>query len=553
MEWNKITLFFLTFLLVSTTAFSQVGENRYVVFFTDKDNTPYSISQPLAYLSQKSIDRRQNQGIAIDEKDLPVDPAYIQAVRDLGEVEIINPLKWMNAILIETTDPDVLQGLSEISGFDKLEVSRVFSGEISLDFEKGLQPKSDSDYGPSLNQIQMLNGIQLHNDGYRGEGMWIAVLDGGYSHAEDAAALVSLFDDNRIIGKRNFVDNDDQVFQRSNHGTHVLSTMAGFQIDSLIGTAPRASYMLGITEDVSIERKIEEVYWEIGAEYADSIGVDIINTSLGYTSFDIVEEGYTYSDMDGKTALMTRAADIAASRGMLIVVSAGNQGNKPWYYISVPADGDSVLTIGAVNPIGNAAGFSSRGPTYDGRVKPNVMAQGSVAVVSDLGSGITRSNGTSFSSPIISGMSACLWQAYPTATAWDVFQAIEKSASLFETPNDSMGFGIPDFEIARALLGQVVNVDNRANDNSKTQFQVYPNPYSTGNIRATLPHNLEYPISVSIVDASAKSILNQTGIGSDSALEQKMTKALNTSQSGMYFIIIQDYKRQVFTSKILKD
>ena len=303
MGWNKGIVIFLMVVFVSASAYAQVDENRYVVFFTDKDNTPYSISQPLEFLSQKSVARRQNQGIAIDEKDLPVDPAYIQAVRDLGDVEIINPLKWLNAILIETTDPYVLQEVQWISGFDRLEVSRVLYGEIPMEFEKALVPKSDSDYGPSLNQIEMLNGLQLHTDGFRGEGMWIGVMDGGYSYAEDATALDSLFHENRIIGKRNFVDNNDQVFQNSNHGTYVLSTMAGFQIDSLIGTAPKASYMLAITEDVSIERKIEEVYWEIGAEYADSIGVDILNTSLGYTSFDIVDEGYNYSDIDRKSVV----------------------------------------------------------------------------------------------------------------------------------------------------------------------------------------------------------------------------------------------------------
>src|SRR5690554_4537502 len=225
MGWNRITTIFLPLILISTTVFSQVAQNRYVVYFTDKDNTPYSISQPLEFLSQKSIDRRQNQGIAIDEKDLPVDPVYIQAVQDLGDVEILNSLKWMNAILIETTDPDVLQGVQEAIGFEKMEVSKLLSGHTDLVFEKLAHPKSDSDYGPSLNQIEMLNGVQLHNDGYRGEGMWIAVLDAGYSHAGEAVALDMLFNENRIIAKRNFVDRNDDVFQRSNHGTYVLSTM----------------------------------------------------------------------------------------------------------------------------------------------------------------------------------------------------------------------------------------------------------------------------------------------------------------------------------------
>lgn len=552
MGWSRFILMLSSILFLSVQAFSQVAENRYVVYFSDKDNTPYSIAEPLAYLSPKAIERRQNQGIAIDEKDLPVDPAYIQAVQDLGEVEIVNTLKWINAILIETSDPEVLQGLSGLSGFDKLEVSRAIYREVLPQFEKTISPKSDSDYGPSLNQIEMLNGVQLHNDGFKGEGMWIAVLDAGYSQAQSAAVLDSLFNENRIIATRNFVDNDDQVFQRSNHGTYVLSTMAGLQIDSLIGTAPKASYMLGITEDGDIERRIEEVYWEIGAEYADSIGVDIINTSLGYTGFDVVEEGYTYADMDGNTALITRAANIAASRGMLVVVSAGNEGNKPWYYISAPADGDSVLTIGAVNPQGQAASFSSRGPSFDGRVKPNVMAQGAMPVVTNLGQGIARSNGTSFSAPIISGMAACLWQTNPEASAWQVFQVIEQSASLFEMPNDSMGFGIPDFEIARALLDQVVGVDNITYKTSRKQISVYPNPYTGGSIRLSLPEHVSYPMRVAVVDASAKSILNHTGVESLASLEQHLAKALSASLPGMYFLIVQDHKRQVFSSKILK-
>lgn len=552
MEWSKTSLVLMALLLITSTVFSQVDTDRYVVYFSDKDNTPYTIDQPLEFLSQRAIERRANQEIEIDERDLPVDPAYIEAVRDLGEVEIINSLKWINAILIETTDPDVIQGLEGMAGFDRLEVSRVISGVLPLEFEKALPAKSDSDYGPSLNQIEMLNGVQLHNDGYRGEGMWIAVLDGGYSQAENSEVLDELFNENRIIAKRNFVDNDDHVFHRSNHGTYVLSTMAGLQIDSLIGTAPQASYMLGITEDVAVERRIEEVYWAIGAEYADSIGVDIINTSLGYTGFDVIEEGYSYSDMDGATALMTRAANIAASRGMLIVVSAGNEGNKSWHYISVPADADSVLTIGAVDAQGQAASFSSRGPTYDGRVKPNVMAQGRSAVVSNLGSGIARSNGTSFSSPIIAGMSACLWQAYPAATAREIFEAIEKSSSLFDTPNDSMGFGIPDFEIARALLDQVLSVNNRSKEKFKPEFYISPNPYMTGDIEVVVPPTLKFPVSVSIVDATAKSVRNQTKVGSLSLLKELTGKVLSATRSGMYFIIIQDQDRQVFTSKILK-
>lgn len=549
---NKFTLALIVLLFIPAAIQAQVANNRYIVYFTDKDNTPFSLSQPEDYLSQRAIERRNNQGIAIDVRDLPVDPAYIQSVQNLGDVEIIYPLKWMNAILIETTDPAVIQGLNGLSGFDRLEVSRVLINTDELILTEPMVPKSDADYGPSLNQIEMLNGLTLHSDGFRGEGKWIGVLDGGFTHATDAAVLDSLFLDNRIIGKKNFVDDNDLVYQRSSHGTYVLSTMAGLQIDSLIGTAPKASYFLGITEDVTMERRIEEVYWEIGAEYADSLGVDIINTSLGYTTFDVIDDNYTYADLDGNTALITRASDIAASRGILIVSSAGNEGNNQWHYISVPADGDSVLTIGSVDRFGDASIFSSRGPTFDSRVKPNVMAQGGLTIITDLSSGIKAGNGTSFSSPVLAGMAACLWQAIPEATAWQVFQAIEQSASLFETPNDSMGYGIPDFEIARVLLGQVLDVKSPDVAKRNNSFNLYPNPYIAGDLHADLIPEIVFPVTVAVLTSTGKIISKSEKIIDKSDLERKLSQNMIGSASGAYVIILQDAKRQAVASKVIK-
>ena len=546
-------MFLISVLFIfSASAKAQVSENRYLVFFTDKDNTPYSIAQPLEYLSQKAIDRRNNQNIAIDSRDLPVDPAYIEAVNNLGDVQILHALKWLNAILIETTDPDVLQALPALSGFDRLEVSKILFGEVEPTSKLGHFPKSEADYGPSLNQIAMLNGLQLHTDGFRGEGMWIATLDGGFNLAQNSAVLDSLFADNRIVGTRNFVDNNSDVFQRSTHGTYVLSTMAGLQIDSLIGTAPKASYFLGITEDTFIERRIEEAFWEIGAEYADSLGVDIINTSLGYTTFDVIDNNYTYADMDGNTALITRASDIAASRGMLIVNSAGNNGSNPWHYISAPADGDSVLAVGAAKPDGAAANFSSRGPSFDGRVKPNVMTQGQGTVITDLGDGIKTGNGTSFASPVLAGMAACLWQTQPEATAWQVFQAIEQSASLFETPNDSMGYGIPDFEIARTLLAQIVGIDEPYLPKEQNVFQVYPNPYSAGDIKTNLPGSVQFPASFALINTSGMVISRAVSLQTAASFDKELTQQINPALNGIFIVMLQDANRRVFVSKIVK-
>lgn len=532
------------------SAYGQVAENRYLVFFTDKANTPFSISNPSAYLSQRALDRRNAQDIPIDARDLPVDPAYVEAVQNLGDVQILYRLKWSNAILIETTDPDVLQNLPGISGFDRLELSHVFHSALEP-VSKPLTPsKSDSDYGPSFNQIEMLNGLGLHNDGFRGAGKWIAVLDAGFTNGNTAAVLDSLQADERVLETYNFVDGHTDVYQRSGHGTQVLSTMAGYQVDSLIGTAPEASYILEITEDVTQERRIEEAFWEVGAEYADSMGADIITSSLGYTTFDVIDDNYPISALDGNTALITKAADIAASRGILVITSAGNSGNDPWHFIGFPADGDSVLAIGAVDPFGTVTDFSSRGPSADGRVKPNVMAQGGHTVISDLGNGIQTGNGTSFASPVLAGMAACLWQAFPDATAWEVFQAIQKSASLFEMPNDSMGYGIPDFGIARDLLQQVLAVESPMGFDKMQPLRLSPNPYSGGAIQVSVPLLAGVSFVASVHSLSGKTILARDKFSDVSAFENRLAGVLQKSTSGVYLVYLQESEK-VFVGKVV--
>lgn len=556
MESNKIfsvlTLLFINVFLASSLV-AQVAENRYIVFFTDKDNTPYSIDDPGAYLSQRAIARRVSQNIAIDSLDLPVNPAYIQAVKNLGEVDVLYPLKWSNGILIETTDPDVIQGVTDLSIVDRLEVSRrLFKPDETVTKAYGL-PKNDADYGPSLNQIEMLNGLGLHNDGFRGAGIWIAILDGGFDKADSVSVLDSLFADQRIHSTYNFVDDTSFAFTRSSHGTKVLSTMAGDQIEALIGTAPEATYILEVTEDVYQERRIEEAFWEVGAEYADSVGADIINSSLGYTEFDVLEDYYSISNLDGNTALVTRMADVAASRGMLVVVAAGNSGDDPWHYIGFPADGDSVLAIGAVYPNEVVTDFSSRGPSADGRVKPNVMAQGGFTIITDMEDGIQTGSGTSFASPVLAGMAACLWQAFPEATAWQVFQAIEKSASLFEMPNDSMGFGIPDFELARQLLQQVLGVENPMVLDEIQTLRIAPNPYSNGLIKIDFPASAHSKFEASVYSLSGNTILYRRKFSHISAFENRLSRCLQNSASGTYIVFLQSEDNGTFVGKVVKE
>jgi hypothetical protein len=444
-------------------SFAQLAPDKYWVKFTDKTNTPYSIENPEDFLSQKAIDRRTNQGIAIEENDLPVDPAYIQAVINEG-AEILTVSKWFNSVTVYATSSSVINAielLPFVLSVEKDNLGNAPSNEESVKpfFEneweeeivntnlKGISSGSSYDYGSAFNQIDMLNGIALHDAGYDGSGMTIAVLDAGFLNADVIDGFDSLWINGQILGFKDFVEPaSPDIFGSHYHGTMVLSTMGAYLPTEMVGTAPKADYWLLRSEDGGTEYLIEEINWVSAAEFADSVGVDIINSSLGYTTFDDASQDHTYANMDGNTTPITIGADIAASKGILVVNSAGNEGNSSWHYIGAPADGNEVFTIGAVNSSGNYASFSSTGPTYDGRVKPNVVAQGQGSTVISAYSGnITTGSGTSFSSPITAGMVACLWQAHPDKTNFEIMTAIEESASLASNPNNQLGYGIPDY------------------------------------------------------------------------------------------------------------
>lgn len=535
MKHKLLILVALTF--AGAAAFGQVAENRYLVFFTDKSGTPYSLDAPEEFLTERSLQRRAAQNIPVDARDLPVNPDFIDAVTDLGDVRAVVPIKWFNALLIETEDEAALEAIADLPSVSGLRGSTFLRIDDvdEREFLPAEVAKSDTDYGDALNQIDMINGLGLHADGYRGEDMLIGVFDGGFSALQNSLVLSPLFNSDRITAVRNFPDENDAVFERSTHGTFVMSVMAADAPSLMIGTAPDASYILCITEDVTAERRIEEVLWVAAAEYADSLGVDVINTSLGYTVFDVEEESYTYEDMDGNTTLITRGSDIAASRGILIVTSAGNQGAQDWKYISAPADGDSVLAVGAVDPEGTVAAFSSRGPSSDGRVKPNIVAQGEATALTDLDSATVTGNGTSFSAPVISGMAASLWQAFPEATAWQVHQAIEASATLFQMPNDSMGFGIPDFELARTLLS---SVGMRASaQGGGTGLTLYPSPYTEGPFYLILPEHFVGEVTLRIFDISGRAVGNRRLRVTDGNRAQEISGSVAGFKPGLYLAV----------------
>ena len=449
--------------LISVISISQVAPDKYVVTFTDKNDSPYSISNPEEFLSQKALDRRTAHGIVIVENDLPVNPQYLESVAGTG-VTMLNASKWFNCVTIYTTDQDALNTINGFSFVESVEKSGsskaagkklnekpFFSKEwLSSVPESGLYKSltagNSYDYGAATNQIQMLNGDVLHDMGYDGNGMTIAVLDAGFLNVDELSAFDSLWTNGQILGYMDFVEpNNPNIFNSHTHGCMVLSTMGANLPGQMVGTAPKADYwLLRSEEDYSnnhIENLIEEYNWVSAAEFADSVGADVINSSLGYTTFDDPSQDHTYDDMDGNTTPITIGADMAVSKGMIVVNSAGNSGNSSWFYIGAPADGDSVFSIGAVDGSGNIAGFSSHGPTFDGRIKPNVVAQGSGTAIIDPGNGsVTFGGGTSFSSPITAGMVACLWQANPYKRNTEIMEAIQASGSLANEPNNQMGY-----------------------------------------------------------------------------------------------------------------
>lgn len=468
---KKLCLSF--FLLLSTIVFSQQDA---WIYFNAKPNSQFYFDSPLEMLSQRALDRRLNQNIALDTKDIPIDLSYIRQVKSVEGITVMAQSKWMNAIHVRGNSA-LINSLKSLAFVDKVEFADASlnqAGKIANAFKIKKQDKIEDieinyAYGSSENQIQMLNGHYLHQQNYTGSGKIIAVLDAGFPGVNTAEPFKKLRDTNQILGGYDFVRRNADFYTGDRHGTMVLSSMGGCKENALIGTAPEASYYLFITEDNSSENPVEESLWVEAAEKADSLGVDIINTSLGYFDYDNTAYSHTYSQMNGATAFMSKGAEIAFSRGMIVVVSAGNEGATDNPHIAVPADAPSVITVGAVAPTQTKASFSSIGPSFDGRIKPDIMAQGVATVVSDQFGNIVTANGSSFSSPIMAGMIACLWQAFPNKTNGELRDLIVQSADRYHQPNTEYGYGIPDFSLA--LINGVSE-----NSLAKKYFSAYPNP-----------------------------------------------------------------------------
>jgi len=555
---KRISTFLLIMICMGFLINAQVAPNKYYVQFTDKDNSPYSLSNPGEYLSQRAIDRRVAANIAIDMKDIPVNPQYLQGVKSAG-ANILNPTKWLNGVTIQTDNPAVVAAIEALPYVETVKKSPINPGNTGQEksFFKNesygqtaavsTQMKSTSffDYGPSFNQISMIKGDQMHEMGYRGGGIIIAVLDAGYDNADALPVFDTLWNNGQILGTYDFVSGGPVTFNKHYHGTMVLSTMGGNYPGEIIGTAPEASYWLLRTEDGGSEYLIEEYNWVSGAEFADSAGVDVINSSLGYSEFDDPSQNHTYEDMDGNTTPISIGGDIAASRGMLVVNSAGNSGSSSWYYITAPADGDSVFAIGAVNAQGYYASFSGHGPTSDQQVKPNVVAQGEGAYFANTDGSFIYGNGTSFSSPITAGMMACLWQANPDMSNMDLINAVQASGSIATAPDDEIGYGIPDFMAAHNIL-TVIDGDE---DNIIVQLNLFPNPFSSYFV---LSFNSQEDVSglLSLVDMTGRTVYKNEYAVTQGMNDIHISK-LENMPAGIYFLRLES-GNSVVTTKVVK-
>jgi serine protease AprX len=518
----------LLFLLVIFFSFSLYAQEDAWVYFNNKPNAQFYFDNPLQMLSQRALNRRAVQQIPLDIKDVPIHQPYVDQIAAVNGIVVKAKSKWFNALHIRGSVSEI-NSLSNLSFVGQIrfadnslnQANRVINKSKIKPVNKIMETSVSFPYGSSANQIQMLNGHMLHQQDYTGAGKIIAVMDAGFPGVNTIQPFQRIRDNNQILGGYNFVDGNSNFYTGNSHGTSVLSTISGYIPNQLVGTAPDSQVYLFITEDVNSENPVEESYWVEAAEVADSLGVDIINTSLGYFEYDNPNYSYNYSNMNGVTSYISRGADVAFSRGMICVTSGGNSGATSNPYISVPADAINTLTVGAVKSDETYATFSSIGPSFDGRIKPDVMAQGQSSVITNLSGTITTGSGTSFSGPIMAGMVACLWQAIPGAKNSEIIQFIKQSADRYTNPNAQYGYGIPDFQMA-------INISNLdLNNINPKNFILYPNPVENI-INVRFPNDYSQG-QITIFNSQGQTVLNQY------ILQDSVSISAENWMTGLYF------------------
>ena len=515
------------------------------VIFADKENVEASLADPILIMTQEAIDRKTLQGTPIDERDVPINENYVTQIKNASGITVLSKSKWMNCVYIigSQSNIEALLDLPFVTNVEYADTSlNLFPGapiENKFALEEANQ-RINYNYGSAANQIEMLSGDYLHELDYTGEGMIVAVLDAGFPSIDTNPGFQKMRDENRILGTYDFEARTENVDGTSSHGFNTSSDIGGFLQDEFVGTAPQASFYFFVTEYTPTETPAEEAWWVEALERSDSLGVDVVNTSLGYRVFDNPNYDYSYEDLNGQTTFSARGANIAFDKGMILVTSAGNGGNSSFPTVGTPGDSPGTLTVGAVNSNGNYVAFSSIGPTVDGRVKPDVMAQGAIAAVINTGGNVDFSSGTSFSSPIMAGVITCLWQSRPEVPNGHIMQIVRESANLYNNPTDQMGYGIPNFENAYAALQELGFEDEFLMSN----FALYPNP-------VTSKINISFPEGISNCTFTIYSILGNKVLSTEISrnLNSVNIESLN---SGMYIASINSNNKQI-SFKIIKE
>jgi serine protease AprX len=540
---KKYFIFLICALVLFTTA-GKAQYSKYIILLKDKGSSPYTLGNPAAYLGSRALQRRTAYSIAIDSADIPVTPRYIDSIRLSGAVIILNTSKWLNQVAIQTTDA---AALAKINSFPFVLGTAPLAPSVNEATDKNFIPVNKKkevpdepapagasgtqntaadyyNYGVSYNQVHLHNGEFLHNHGFRGEGMQMAVMDAGFLNYLTIPTFDSIRTNNQVLGTWDFVTSNASVTEDDAHGTYCLSTIAANMPGTFMGTAPKTAFYLYRTEDAVTEYPIEEQNWAAAAERADSMGVAISSTSLGYTNFDAAQFNHTYADMNGNTTIIARAADMAAKKGMLVIVAAGNDGNSAWRYISTPADADSALAVGAVSVSGITGSFSSYGPSSDGQVKPAVAAVGVNAVVASTSNGQPLfGSGTSFACPNMAGLATCLWQAFPEVNNMSIINTLQQAANRFTNPDTRTGYGIPDMKKAFVLLLK----------------KLYTQQRSINQCTVSLDFGLKTDASIKLIlerklptEAAYFPIKTFTGTGNFSLQQLKYTDVLSNTPTG---------------------
>ncbi len=541
MAKNKYTLLF--FLLVPVFIFAQTNPGKYIIYFKDKP-ADKNVS---TLFSDKALERRMKFNITFDERDYRVNADYVEQIKN--KAVVLNTSNWLNAVLVNTEiNIKEIEQLPFVSSVVKVEKT-CKSGIASVELENECTTTNttetfEDNYSSSFSQFHLLNGEYLHEQGLNGENMTIAICDAGFKLANTNAAFSQVFSENRLLGHYDYVHNDSTVFTSfdADHGAFCFSIIAALKNNQYIGASSKSKFYLFQTENVdgNSERLQEEFNLATALQRCDQLGVDVVSISLGYTTFDVASENHDTSDMKKNNTPAAKAVNMASSKGMLVVVAAGNEGAKAWHYISTPADADSAFAIAAVDINGNAASFSGYGLATDTRVKPNVAAVGSPTVYVNTLNQIASGNGTSFACPTIAGFSACLWQAFPSKTNWEIKTAIEQSASQYLTPDKHVGYGIPDFSKAYQILVSATFVSNKSLEND---LSVYPNPFQSTVI-------IEHHGNTTIQSVNVLNNVGQTIYSVNAPSEN--TFALNDLPKGMYLLQIVT-NNGMFIKKLIKD